>query len=420
MRIGFHLALKSLLNRKVATTLSVLAIALSVALLLAIQTLRTSARQSFTGTVSQTDLIVGARGGALQLLLYSVFRIGSATNNIKVESWEHFRNLPSVAWTIPYSLGDSHRGYRVVATNQDFYARYHYRGYRSIRFREGRAPSAVFEVALGSDVAEFLHYKIGSRIALTHGVSATALVSHDDKPFTVTGILDRTGTPVDRSLYITLQGMEAIHLGWEDGGPPSSDDGVTQADDIKSLRPKNITAFLVGAKSRSAVLRLQREVNQFEAEPLMAIIPGVALAELWSTLGYAEQALLLVTTCVLVTGLFSMLVALYSTLNERRRELAVFRSVGMSRWQIAFLLVIEAQFCTLSGIVVGAVMAAGTMALCRPIVERQFGILLVFEPPTWITFCYCVAVLAAGTLAGLLPAWSAFRHSLNDGLAIRV
>lgn len=420
MRNGFRLAVKSLLNRKVATTLSVLSIALSAALLLGIQTLRTSARQSFKGTVSQTDLIVGARGGALQLLLYSVFRIGSATNNIKVESWEHFRNLTSVAWTIPYSLGDSHRGYRVVATNQEFYARYHYRGDRTIRFREGRAPSAVFEVALGSDVAESLRYGLGSRIALTHGVSSTGLVSHDDRPFTVAGILDRTGTPVDRSLYITLQGMEAIHLGWDDGAPPLADDDATPADKMKMLRPKNITAFLVGAKSRSAVLRLQREVNQFEAEPLMAIIPGVALAELWNTIGYAEQALLLVSSSVLVTGLFSMLVALYSTLNERRRELAVFRSLGMSRWQIAFLLVIEAQFCTLAGILVGALMAAGTMALCRPVVERQFGILLVLESPTWTTLGYCGAVLAAGTLAGLLPAWSAFRHSLNDGLAIRV
>jgi putative ABC transport system permease protein len=420
MRNALRLALKSLLNRKIATTLSILSIALSAALLLGIQTLRTSARQSFTGTVSQTDLIVGARGGALQLLLYSVFRIGSATNNIKVESWEHFRNLPSVAWTIPYSLGDSHRGYRVVATNEDFYTRYHYRGDRTIRFRVGHAPSAVLEVALGSDVAESLHYEPGSRIALTHGVSSTGLVSHDDKPFSVTGILDRTGTPVDRSLYITLQGMEAIHLGWEDGAPQEAADGSSPADDLNMLRPKNITAFLVGAKSRSAVLRLQREVNQFEAEPLMAIIPGVALAELWSTIGYAEQALLLVTSCVLVTGFFSMLVALYSTLNERRRELAVFRSLGMSRWQIAFLLVIEAQFCTLAGVLVGALMAAGAMLLSRPVVERHFGILLALASPTWSTLGYLAAVLAAGAVAGLLPAWSAFRHSLNDGLAIRV
>lgn len=420
MRTGFRLALQSLLNRKVATALSVLSIALSAALLLTIHTLRVSVRQSFTGTVSQTDLIVGARGGPLQLLLYSVFRIGSATNNIKVESWEHFRNLPAVAWTIPFSLGDSHRGYRVVATNEDFYKRYRYRGDRSIRFRSGGAPGAVLEVALGSEVADSLGYSLGSRVALTHGVSSTGLVSHDDKPFTVTGILDRTGTPVDRSLYITLEGMEAIHLGWEEGAPEVEPGAASQAMDMAQLRPKNITAFLVGAKSRAAVLRLQREVNRFEPEPLMAIIPGVALAELWATIGYGEQALMIVTVCVLVTGIFSMLAALFTSLNERRRELAVFRSLGMGRWRIAALLVLEAQFCTLAGVVAGVLLAASTLGVCRSFLERQFGILIVFEAPTLVTAGYLAATLLAGTIAGMVPAWTVYRQSLSDGLSVRV
>jgi putative ABC transport system permease protein len=420
MRTGLVLSIRSLLSRRAAALLAILSIALSVALLLGIQVLRSSARASFTGTVSRTDLIVGARGGALQLLLYSVFRIGSASNNINASSWEHFRKLPSVAWTIPYSLGDSHRGYRVVATSQDFYVHYRFRGDRSIRFRQGRAPHQPLEAALGSEVAGALKYVLKQRIALAHGIGATGFANHDDKPFIVTGILEKTGTPIDRSVYITLEGMEAIHAGWDDGAPPL--DGLSHGNGGASpaLQPARITSFLLGAKSRAAVLRLQREVNQFEGEPLMGVIPGVALAELWSTIGYAEQALLLVTGFVFVAGILCMLVALYSTLSERRRELAVFRSLGMSRLQMAGMLVLEAQFCTLAGVITGGVIAfVATLAL-QPVTEREFGILLAFDIPARETALYLGVAVAAGTIAGLLPAWSVFRRSLNEGLTIRV
>jgi putative ABC transport system permease protein len=118
--VVLSLAYQSLKNRQLTSVLTVLSIALSVTLLLGVEQVRVGARESFANTISQTDLIVGARGGTLQLLLYAVFRIGTATNNISYESYEHFRSHPAVAWTIPYSLGDSHRGYRVVGTTEDF------------------------------------------------------------------------------------------------------------------------------------------------------------------------------------------------------------------------------------------------------------------------------------------------------------
>lgn len=419
MTVGAKLAAKSLLSRRVATALSILSIALSVALLLTIETLRSSARTSFTATVSQTDLIVGARGGTLQLLLYTVFRIGSATNNIKVESWEHIRALPSVAWTIPYSLGDSHRGYRVVATNEGFYRHYRYRGDRQIHLTHGRVPSAVADVALGSEVADRLGYRLGDRITLSHGIGATSLVAHDENPFVVAGILARTGTPVDRSLYITLQGMEAIHAGWEDGAPPL-EGAVTASHEPQTFRIRSITSFLLGARSRSSVLRLQREINQYDAEPLTAVIPGVALAELWSLIGYSEQALLIITACVLVTGVFSMIVALFTTLNERRREIAVLRSLGMSLPKIAALLVVEAQFCTIAGVAVGIGLSFCVLSLSRSFLESQFGILVRFESPSLTTLAYLGVVLIAGAIAGLAPAWRAYRQALNDGLTVRI
>ena len=339
-----RLALASLNNRRFTALLTVFAIALSVCLLLAVERVRTEARASFASTISGTDLIVGARSGSVNLLLYSVFRIGNATNNIRWESFEHFAEHPRVSWAIPISLGDSHRGYRVMGTSSAYFEHYRYGRKQSLQLAQGR-PFAddPFEVVLGAEVAEALKYKLDDQLVLAHGVATVSLVKHDDKPFHVVGILKRTGTPVDRTLHINLAGMEALHIDWQNGMPAR---GAARIDAEEArqmdLQPKQITAFMLGLNSKIATFTLQREINQFRGEPLLAILPGVALQELWSLMGTAEQALFVVSLFVVLTGLIGMLTAILTSLNERRREMAILRSVGARPWHIAGLLVVEA------------------------------------------------------------------------------
>jgi putative ABC transport system permease protein len=418
----FSLAWHSLKNRKLTTGLTVVSIALSVALLMGVEHVRIGARDSFSNTISQTDLIVGARGGSLQLLLYSVFHIGSATNNVSYQSYEHFRNHPAVEWTIPYSLGDSHRGFRVVGTTEDFYSHFRYRRDHKIEFSEGHLPDGLFDVVLGSDVASTLKYKIGDPIVVTHGITeGRGLLQHDDKPFHVAGILTRTATPVDRSLYVSLYGIEAMHMDWEDGGPPLPGE-ETPASRIKKedLKVKQTTAFLLRAKSRIDTLRLQREISTFEDEPLMAIIPGVALGELWNTIGYAEEALTLVTFFVLLVGLLGMLVSLYTSLNERRREMAILRALGAGPRKIIFLLALESFLLSLAGTVLGIAVVYGGALLAQPIIERRFGLFIPITAPTPTGYVYLGTVIVAGLLIGFVPAVKAYRNALADGLSIRV
>lgn len=200
----FRLALASLANRRFTALLTIFAIALSACLLLAVERVRTEAKASFASTISGTDLIVGARSGSVNLLLYSVFRIGNATNNIRWDSYRHFAENPRVKWAIPISLGDSHRGYRVMGTDAGYFEHYRYGRGQELQLAEGRAfGQDLFDVVLGAEVAEALHYRLGEKIVLAHGVSTVSLVKHDDKPFTVVGILQRTGTPVDRTLHIS-------------------------------------------------------------------------------------------------------------------------------------------------------------------------------------------------------------------------
>ena len=415
------LAYKSLLNRKVTSMLTIASIAVSVALFLGVEKIRVGARDGFSHAISQTDLIVGARGSPIQLLLYTVFRVGNATNNISWKTYEHFKNHPAISWTIPYSLGDSHRGFRVVATNESFYEHYRFAVDRQIEFTDGKVPSKVFDVALGSEVASQLGYHVGDRVVLAHGIADVSFQKHDDKPFQVVGILHRTGTPVDRSLYITLEGMEAIHMDWGDGAPPLPGTGIKPEDLLnRKIEIGQITSFLLRTKNRVETLQLQRDINTYEDEPLTAIIPGVTLNELWSNIDFAEVGLKAVSGFVVIVGMMAMLIALYASLNERRREMAILRAVGASAGLIGALLITEALALTLSGAVIGTVLTYVTIAGFQPLIHDFLGLYLPVSAPSMMEWIYLGALVVMGTFVGLIPAWLAYRNSLADGLTIRV
>ncbi|WP_414154693.1 ABC transporter permease [Pseudomonas sp. BNK-43-a] len=417
-----RLALASLANRRFTAFLTAFAIALSVCLLLAVERVRTEARASFANTISGTDLIVGARSGSVNLLLYSVFRIGNATNNIRWDSFEHYAKDPRVKWAIPISLGDSHRGYRVMGTNSDYFTHYQYGRQQHLQLSQGRQfANDPFEVVLGAEVAEALHYKLGDSLVLAHGIATISLVKHDDKPFTVVGILQRTGTPVDRTLHISLAGMEAIHVDWQNGVPARGAARIS-ADQARTmdLQPTAITAFMLGLNSKIATFSVQREINEFRSEPLLAILPGVALQELWGMMGIAEQALFVVSLFVVLTGLIGMLTAILTSLNERRREMAILRSVGARPWHIAGLLVLEALAMSVSGIVAGLGLLYGGIALAQDAVQSNYGLFLPLAWPSPHEWTLLAIILGAALLMGSVPAWRAYRQSLADGLSIHL
>lgn len=418
-----RIALRSLNNRRFTAVLTIFAIALSITLLLAVERVRTETRSSFASTISSTDLIVGARSGSVNLLLYSVFRIGNATNNIRWSSFEHFAQHRQVQWAVPLSLGDSHHGYRVLGTNEDYFKHYQYSRKQHLKLRDGRffSDQAPFEVVLGAEVADALNYELGQEIVLAHGVAKISLVNHDDKPFTAVGILERTGTPVDRTLHIALAGMEALHIDWQHGAPAYGNRKISAEQALEmDLQPKEITAMLLGLNSKIATFALQREINQWRGEPLLAILPGVALQELWSLMSTAEKALFIVSLFVVLTGLIGMLTAILTSLNERRREMAILRSVGARPWHIAGLLILEAFALALAGIVLGVALLYLAIALAQAPLQSYYGLYLPFSAPSAYEWTLLAGVLLAGILMGAVPAWRAYRQSLSDGLNIRL
>ena len=413
------LATRSLANRWATAALTVLAIAVSVALLLGVEKVRTEAKASFANTISGTDLIVGARSGQTQLLLYSVFRIGNATNNISWRSYQEIARHPDIAWTIPLSLGDSHRGFRVLGTTGAYFEHYRYGRKQVLAFAAGGPFEDVFDAVLGAEVAEALGYRVGDPIVVAHGLGQEGFRLHDDKPFRVAGVLRRTGTPVDRTVHVSLEGIEAMHVDWQSG---SRIPGMSvSADEVRAmeLRPEAITAFLVGTKSRFAVFELQRTINEFRREPLLAILPGVALQELWDLMGTAEAALSAITWFVVAAGLLGMLIMLLAGLGERRREMAILRSVGARPGHIFALLVAEGTLLTAAGAALGLGLLYVALVVARPVVEARFGLHLGIAPPTARDALLIGAVILAGVVAGAVPALKASRQSLADGMIVR-
>lgn len=414
------LALKSLWNRRLTAALTVLSIALSVALLLGVERLRTEARASFASTISGTDLIVGARSGATQLLLYSVFRIGNATNNISWQSYQELAKLQQVKWSVPISLGDSHRGFRVMGTTAAYFEHYRYARDRPLAFSHGAPFANVYEAVLGAEVAAQLGYKLGERLVIAHGAGRVNLFEHDDKPFQVVGILARTGTPVDRTVHVTLAGIEAIHVDWQGGvrtpGLQLSAERALQQD----LTPTSITAAYLGLNSRITTFTVQRLINDYPREPLLAILPGVALQELWDMIGVAEKALLAISTLVVLVGLTGMVTVILTSLNERRREMAILRSMGARPAHITLLIMGEALTLSMAGTLLGLTLLYALLTLAQPLIESRLGLFIPIDWPSAYELTLLAVVQLASIVIGLFPAYRAYRYSLADGMTIRL
>ena len=414
----FKLTLSSLYARLLTVSMTVFAISLSLMLYLSVEKLRSSAYTSFTNTISQTDLIVGSRTSSIQLLLYSVFRVGNATNNITWESYEDIVSRDEIAWSVPISLGDSHKGFRVMGTNLEFFERYKYRSGQSLEIEEGNYFDDLYDVVLGYGVAEKLGYKLDIPLIVSHGLQS--FTDHDDQPFRVSGILAKTGTPVDNTVIVSLEAIEAIHVDWSSGTKIQGQE--TPVDQIRKmdLSPKNITAALIGVNSKLQVFQLQRWINEYPEEALSSILPGVALQELWRIVGIVENLLLGISIVVIFTTLIGMTAIVFSSLNERRREMAIWRAMGASPSIIIGLLMIEAFIIAVLSAIVSTILLFVLLYLLQPWIDSTYGILVNIEMLSLEDILIFVYFILAAMLVSLVPAIRAYWFSINDGMTIKI
>ncbi|MDG1446469.1 MAG: ABC transporter permease [Porticoccaceae bacterium] len=404
-----RLATKSLLNRKGSVLLTIMAMSVSIFVLLGVEHIRDQSKQSFNSTVSGVDLIVGARTGSLNLLLYSVFRLGSPTSNIAWDSYQRVSSNPKVAWSIPISLGDSHRGFRVLGTTTDYFKYFNYGKKRRLEFSSGKPFEYTFDLVLGAQVAKKLGYSLGAQVVLAHGLGRASFSLHNKNPFTVVGILAPTGTPVDQTVHVSLQGVEAVHGGLQK--PYVADDLPLVDFQGAELQPKSITAFMLGLTSRMATFGVRRDINNYRNEPLTAILPGVALSELWQMMSVIESTLRLISGLVLISALLGLSAMMLASIKEREKEIYLLRVIGAPPFYLFLLIELEALLISCISMFVGTITLYLSLLIARDGLATNFGLHIGVNVFSFNNVIFLVLVAGSTMVAAAIPSLMAFNDS---------
>jgi putative ABC transport system permease protein len=410
-----RLSSKSLLNRKGSVLLTIMAMSVSIFVLLGVEHIRSQTKESFNSTVSGVDLIVGARTGSLNLLLYSVFRIGSPTNNIDWETYQSISSNPKVAWAIPISLGDSHQGYRVMGTTADYFEYFSYGNKRQLSFSKGKPFEEIFDVVLGSQVAKKLGYSLGEEIVLAHGLGSTSFSLHRNNPFKVTGILATTGTPVDQTVHVSLEGIEAIHRNWQPGVTMPGSSSTNKPLHPLELEPEKITAFMLGLTSRMATFRIQRDINNYSKEPLSAILPGVALSELWQMMGLLENTLRLIAGLILISAVFGLSAMMLASIKEREREIQLLRVIGAPAFYLFLLIELEALLISFISMLLGTAGLYLSLIITRDLLSSNFGLHIGLNILSLNNTLFLLLVAVSTMIAAAIPSLTVYKVAHRGG-----
>ncbi|TPV57260.1 FtsX-like permease family protein [Aestuariibacter sp. GS-14] len=407
-------ALSSLKSRGKSLALTFLSLLISISVLLSVEHVRLQAQASFNRTVSDVDLIVGAPSGQLNLLLYSVFRMGSPTNNIDYASYTMLQNHPQVSWAIPISLGDSHKGFRVLGTTQAYFEHYKYGNKQPLTFAKGNTFSGNFGTVIGADVANTLNYKVGDDIVIAHGMGAVSFHNHDESPFTVTGILAPTGTPVDNTVHVSLAGIEAMHL------PPSQLHALLEHPeeaDPQLLKVDSVSAIMLGLTSKFATFTLQRELNNYPDDRLMAILPGVALAEMWQMMSGIENLLRFISLLIMLSSLFGLSTMLLASMQQREKEIAVLRIIGAGAGTIFRLVLIEALLLSVAASASALILVFTVFTLSTDWLASEYGMFISANVFNLHSLIVVGIIMVATLICSLIPAIDAYRGALSQRLS---
>ncbi len=475
-RMTLTLLTRSMMDRRFSLGLIVLALAAAVALYISVQNIQRMTRASFENSVANVDLVVAARSSDIQILLNAVFGIGETNSLMSADSVAAVSKLAPIAWHVPVSLGDSHKGFRVIGTTNDMFKHVLKNSQTDAGF------GGVLEVVIGIDMASTLGYAVGDAIVLQHGVGDYG-AEHDDLPFKIVHVLRRTGTPFDRVAFIPLQASEAIHRGWRGGqrlinltadqvekttpaphrkghheddhhegdhhegdhhegdhhegdhhegdhhegdhhegdhheGDHHEGDHHESEDHNHAHGPSGIDAMFIGLKDKRSVVRVQRQIADYHQEALLAVIPGVTLARIWQVIGFADRGFMVINVLIIVLVLLSMVAMTALSADNRRREMAILRALGASPRRLVGLMIGEAVLLAVAAALFGLAIAFGLSSAAYGILAERYG-LIADTRFYWTDARVALYLVPAAILANLVPAARLYRNSVSDGIMVK-
>jgi putative ABC transport system permease protein len=422
------LSWKYLSFRPLSTGLNAILLAFGLAIITVLLLVQYQFEQKMTRDAAGIDLVVGAKGSPLQLILSSVYHIDFPTGNIKMEEAQRISRSRLVKQVIPLAMGDNVQGLRILGTNHDYLDLY------AVKFAAGKAWEKPFEVTLGAESAKILGLKLGDSFSGSHGISVGSH-DHDQHAFTVTGILAPSGKVVDRLVLTSIESVWYTHD--EEGGaePIASEEGeeanlaVEEAPDLEMdphLLPvaargfpitdqdREVTTLLVRYRNPMAAIQLPRMINS--GTSMQAASPAFEMSRLFELLGVGISLLQGLAIALVVIAGLSIFIALYNSLKERKYDLAILRTLGASRGQLVGLVFLEGISLTSMGALLGIGFGHGFLALVVALTTQEVVSLVdpwVFLPEEGLIFGYALAV---GIVASLIPAWSAYQTSIAKQL----
>jgi len=406
-----QLSWKNLVNKPLAMLLSLVLFGLGVGLISLLLLVNKQLEDKFEKNLAHINLVIGAKGSPLQLILASMYHIDSPTGNIAIDKVKAFLNPrnPFVKTAVPLSLGDSYRGFRIVGTTAAFFNLY------AAKIAKGKTFAQVMEVVAGAGAAQELGLNVGSTFKSSHGfIVDDNLVHADAERFYLVGILEPTGTVADQLLLTPAQSIWAVH---EHGASHSG----AGADD-HSIRPltnyldKNITSVLLQFKGRNVqTLNMQRSIN--ENTDLQAATPALEISRLYSMMGIGADALRWIALVIMAVSGLSIFISLYSSLQDRKYELALMRTLGASPLKIFSLIVLEGQLLAVMGFAIGIMLSHTGMQWIAGAMKNQYR--YAFSSWIWLPEegILLAAALGIGLLAAILPAIQASRTDISTTLA---
>lgn len=406
---------KSLWQYRLSTMITAVSIALATGLLMSVFSIRDQANAAFISGTFGFDAVLGARGSKLQLVLNAIYHLETSPGNLNWEMVQAISENPAVQQAIPYALGDNYFGYRIVGTTDQLFEHSEIRKGHQLRIKSGgrQFDNMRQEAVVGSFVAQKTGLKPGDIIHPYHGLSFDPNTKHDEE-YVVVGIMEPTNSPVDRVIFIPIEGVFRMsgHVLRGDG-----DEFIPEQGQIIPDEHKEVSAILLKLKNPQAGFSLDQTINKQGKVATLAWPIAMVMAELFDKLGWVHHVLSLVAYLVVLVACASIIASVYNTIHDRRKQIAILRALGANRNDIYRLILVECAAIAGLGAVLGYLVHFGIMGLAGGILRSQTGIMLNIVQMQSVHLWIVPAMMVLGMIAGILPANKAYRTDVGSQLS---
>ena len=403
----FNLALANLKEQILTTALSVMLLSIGVGMVSFIVTVSNQLNDRFNRDIRGIDMVVGAKGSPLQLILSAVYQMDNPTGNISMKEANRIIKHPLVKYSIPLSYGDSYQGFRIVGSDSVYISHF------KAEFETGHVWKKSMEVVLGSSAAEKLNMSIGGHFHGTHGFE-TEGHAHEESHYTVVGVLKETGSVIDRLILTSTASVWDIHNHQEEAEVvhDHADHDHHHAEHAPEEPKGEITALLVKFKSPMGIMQVPRFIN--EKTNMQAALPAIEINRLYELMGVGFSTLQAIGILMMLIAALSVFISLLNSLKERKHELALMRSLGASPSKIFGLVLQESLLLCFAGYLFGIILGRVAIMILSSFGEQQFHFGVTQVGIAQVELWLLPFTLLVGLIAALIPAFVAYRVDISS------